>query len=109
VRSEIEEQQAFLEFMANHTVSKSEDAEEDLLNEGHNEADVKKLLDPFPVMKPDPKTTVVCVLYRGTSRMTGNTIGDCDNCGDPIQFRPSVSKGSRKVCVFCCLQEIRRH
>jgi hypothetical protein len=109
MRSEIEEQQAFFELFNNHTIGKSEDAEEDLLNEGHSEVEVKRLLNPFPVIKPNPKATVICVLYRGTSRMTGNTMGECDNCGDPIQFRPSVPKGSRKVCVFCCLQETRQN
>lgn len=49
---------------------------------------------------------VVCLLFRGELKYPDNVTGQCDDCAEPIQLRPTVLTELEKLCGFCALRRI---
>lgn len=105
MRSQEEEREAMLELIRRAQVYKAPDADAEVAAHlGHR----PRMLANTPVW-PGTDMPTVCMLFRGKPQIPGNRVGRCDECHDPIQWRPQLDKRLRrvKVCAFCALRHVR--
>jgi hypothetical protein len=60
---------------------------------------------------PAEADIVVCARYTAPQQLilADNMLGECSDCGHPIQFRPFVADAPRKICVPCVINLARKH